>query len=267
MRRTLLPDAARARLTGRLPAWLVEKVPRDHREPDHLFRRRRRIVVAVSGIGAGLLGVSLSTRPGSGQFYGLTLGVAATWVAGGFASGRLHLGWMQDPRDSRLRRPLVTPTVSGVLIFGGFYGAAVLVRRIPFLDEAITSILRFADEGNGPLVYLTTLANGAAEEVFFRGALFAAVGANYPVAVSTVVYTLATVATRNPALVLAAAVMGTLFGFQRRVTGGIQAPLLTHLTWSALMLRYLPPLFREDRTAAKTSSQRPGGRVRSTNHS
>ena len=27
-------------------------------------------------------------------------------------------------------------------------------------------------------------------------------------------------------------------------TGGIQAPLLTHLTWSVLMLRFLPPLFR-----------------------
>jgi hypothetical protein len=30
---------------------------------------------------------------------------------------------------------------------------------------------------------------------------------------------------------------------QREATGGIQAPVLTHLTWSALMLRFLPPLF------------------------
>ena len=50
-----------------------------------------------------------------------------------------------------------------------------------------------------------------------------------------------------PALVLAAGVMGTLFAVQRRATGGIQAPLLTHVTWSTLMLRYLPPLF-QDRT-------------------
>jgi hypothetical protein len=35
-----------------------------------------------------------------------------------------------------------------------------------------------------------------------------------------------------------------LFGLQRRATGGIQAPLITHLTWSVLMLRFLPPLFR-----------------------
>jgi hypothetical protein len=30
---------------------------------------------------------------------------------------------------------------------------------------------------------------------------------------------------------------------QRRVTGGIQASVLTSVTWSALMLRFLPPLF------------------------
>jgi hypothetical protein len=58
------------------------------------------------------------------------------------------------------------------------------------------------------------------------------------------VYALATTATRNPALVLASVVMGTVFGLQRRVTGGVQAPILTHLIWSALMLQFLPPLFR-----------------------
>jgi membrane protease YdiL (CAAX protease family) len=57
------------------------------------------------------------------------------------------------------------------------------------------------------------------------------------------VYGLATTATRNPALVLASLAMGALFGLQRRASGGIQAPMITHATWSALMLRYLPPLF------------------------
>jgi membrane protease YdiL (CAAX protease family) len=90
---------------------------------------------------------------------------------------------------------------------------------------------------------LTTLANGAAEEVFFRGALYAAIGGKHPVALSTAVYSLATIPTRNPALVLASAAMGALFGLQRRATGGIQAPILTHLTWSTLMVRFLPPLF------------------------
>ena len=63
---------------------------------------------------------------------------------------------------------------------------------------------------------------------------------------------LTTSATRNPALVLASGVMGLLFAVQRRASGGIQAPILTHVTWSVLMLRYLPSLFRNP-TPTRTS--------------
>ena len=52
-----------------------------------------------------------------------------------------------------------------------------------------------------------------------------------------------TAATRNPALVLAGTATSVLFGLQRRISGGILASALSHLTWSLLMLRYLPPLF------------------------
>ena len=223
---------------------LSVKVPRDHLESDAAFHRRRRVVVGVSLAGAGLLGTSLSTKPDSKAFYGLTMGVAATWTAGAFASGPLHLGWEQT-HGQQLRRPLVTPIAMGAGAFGAFYGAALVARRVPILNRALTDILAFADQGSAPLVTATTFANGAAEEVFFRGALYAAAGTQNPVAKSTAVYALATTATRNPALVLASGVMGTLFGLQRRASGGIQAPMLTHLTWSALMLRFLPPLFRK----------------------
>lgn len=233
----------RERVVAALPHWLVEKVPRDHREPDEAFRRRRKVVGGVTVAGAGLLGASLRTKPASWEFYAATAGVAATWVAGGFASGPLHLGWMQA-RDDTLRRPVITPVLTGVAAFGVFYGCALVCKRIPVLERAISSVLTYADEGSTPLVLATTLANGAAEEVFFRGALYAAIGEKHPVALSTAAYSLATVTTRNPALVLASGVMGTLFAAQRRASGGIQAPVLTHLTWSSLMLRYLPPLFR-----------------------
>jgi membrane protease YdiL (CAAX protease family) len=241
MRRTA---RLRANVARRLPSWLVEKVPRDHRESDAAFRRRRRVTAGVSVAGAGLLGVSLSQKPDSLAFYGLTLGVAGTWVAGGLASGPLHLGWMRSPADT-LERPLLTPLALGAGSFGLFYGAALVARRIPALGAAITRVLRYAHQGSLPLVLTTTLANGIAEEVFFRGALYAAVGTRHPVLKSTAVYALATTSTRNPALVLASVAMGLLFGLQRRATGGIQAPVLTHLTWSVLMLRYLPPLFAD----------------------
>jgi membrane protease YdiL (CAAX protease family) len=230
------------RLAATLPSSLVHEVARGRSESDAALRHRRRVVAGVSLAGAGLLGTSLSTKPGSPQFYGLTLGVAATWIVGGLGSGPVHRGWMQH-RDHTLRRPVLTPVLTGVGAFAGFYMCALAARHVPVLNRAISRVLQYAHQGSGPLVLLTTLANGAAEEVFFRGALYAAIGARHPVTVSTAVYTLATTATRNPALVLASAAMGTLFGLQRRATGGVQAPILTHLTWSTLMVRFLPPLF------------------------
>ena len=220
------------------------------------LNRRRRVVAATSVAGAGLLGVSLSSEPDSRRFYVLTAGVAATWIAGGFASGPLHLGYeptLAPPvqpvapvvPQSR-RRPVVAPIATGVAAFAGFYVGARVARRIPVLNEAITGVLRYAHRGSDSLVLATTLANGVAEEVFFRGALFDAVGGARAIPVSTGVYMAATAATRNPALVLASGVMGALFALQRRATGGVQAPILTHVTWSTLMLRYLPPLFRDN---------------------
>lgn len=203
--------------------------------------RRRRVVAVTSLAGMGLLGASLSAEPGSSRFYRQTLGVAVIWTAGGLASGPLHVG-TNAPDDPR--RPVLAPVLLGAGAFAVFYVVALLARYVPVLNRAISSILRYAHHGSGPQVLLTTLANGAAEEIFFRGAVYAAVGEHHPVAASTAAYAVATAATRNPALVLAAAVMGTLFGWQRQATGGLQASMLTHLTWSALMLRFLPPLFR-----------------------
>ena len=42
-------------------------------------------------------------------------------------------------------------------------------------------------------------------------------------------------------LVLAGALIGLVTGLQRRVTGGILGPIITHLTWSLGMLLLLPP--------------------------
>jgi len=238
-----------------LTSSVVDQVPWSRSESDTALHRRRWVVAGASLAGAGLLGMSLSTKPGSPQFYGLTLGVAATWIAGGLGSGPLHLGWIQY-RHHTLRRPVITPVLTGVGAFAVFYVCAVAARHVPVLNTAISGVLQYAHQGSSPLVLLTTLANGAGEEVFFRGALYAAIGGRHPVALSTALYSLTTTATRNPALVLASAAMGTLFGLQRRATGGIQAPILTHLTWSALMVHFLPPLFGAS-SGPPARSQRP----------
>ena len=58
------PCAPAARRVRRAAARLLRSVPRDHRESDEAFRRRRRVAGATAVTGAGLLGVSLSTPPG-----------------------------------------------------------------------------------------------------------------------------------------------------------------------------------------------------------
>jgi membrane protease YdiL (CAAX protease family) len=212
-------------------------------EPAAVQRRRRRVVAGAGVVGAGLLGLSLSSQPASRRFYVLTFSAAATWGTSAIASGPLHRGWTKARPGGTRRRPIVVPVAVGVGAFGVFYGCALVARRVPLLDAAIVGVMRFARQGSTPLVVLTTCANGVAEELFFRGALYAAVGSRHPVAKATAAYTAVTAATRNPALTIAGALMGTLFGLQRRATGGVQAPIITHVTWSALMLRYLPPLF------------------------
>lgn len=104
-------------------------------------------------------------------------------------------------------------------------------------------MLDHASQGSLPLVVALALLNGIAEEVFFRGALYAAIGRRRPVLISTVVYTLATLASGNVMLVFAAATLGIVFGLQRRASGGVLSSTLTHLTWSTVMVFALPPLF------------------------
>lgn len=242
-----------SRWSGRLPRHLRHVVDIDVTDSPAQAARRRFVVSAVHLIGTALLGASLSTRPGSGRFYSLTFSTAATWVAGSLLSGPLHLGWIEN-RARQLNRPVAVPVATGVGAFCIFSLGALVVRRIPLLDRAVNGALVFAERGRGPWVLLTTCANGIGEEVFFRGAMYAALPGTHPVLSSTAVYTLTTTATRNPALILAAGVMGTLFGYQRRATHGLQAPLLTHLTWSTLMVTLLPRISRRAEARSRRAS-------------
>src|ERR1700712_380519 len=232
---------AATRLGQLIRPSLIDKIDRDHQQTDAAFRRRRIVVAVVVVLGATLLGISLSVRPADPAFYPLTLGLAALWVAGGFASGPLHLGWEDAPRG--IRRPLVVPVLLGLAAGLLFVVGALIVRDIPAVHRLVNSVLAHARFGSTWVVLLITVLNGIAEEVFFRGALFAAGGRKWPVLISTVVYTVVTVASGNFMLVFAALTLGLVLGLERRATGGILGPILTHVTWSLVMFFALPPLF------------------------
>lgn len=229
-----------AGLRALVAAALLDQAPHDKQRFEHGLRRRRVVVIVALVLGAVLLGFSLATEPGDPAFYALTFAVAAVWILGGVLSGPLHLGHI--PFRGTLRRPIITPLVLGVIAAAIFVLGALIVRELEPLRSFVAHVLAHAQRGEIAVVAVVTLVNGAAEEVFFRGAVFAALGDYHPVALSVVVYALVTVATGNPMLVFAAVVMGTLFALQRRASGGILAPMITHLTWSAAMLFALPPL-------------------------
>jgi len=222
-------------------AALVDKVPRDHVETEAAFRRRRTVVGLTLLVGAVLLGASLRLAPGDDRFYVLTLLLAATWAVGTLVAGPVHLGWAHTRAAGRQTRPIVQPVALGLLAVGVFTAGALVVAQVPALRDPVVDVLDHAEFASLPVVAVITLVNGLAEELFFRGALFAALRRRQ-VLWSTVLYALATVATGNVMLVFAATVLGMLVGLQRRVTGGVLGPMIIHVVWSMGMLFLLPRL-------------------------
>jgi membrane protease YdiL (CAAX protease family) len=219
---------------------LWDIVPRDQRDSPRGLRRRQIVTVCFVALGAVVLGLSLRIEPGSVWFYPATFALAAVWAVGAFASGRLHLG--RIAYGDRQVRPVLTPIALGLGLAAVFVAGGLVVRQVDWLERQVTSVLDFADQGSVPLLVVITAVNGIAEELFFRGAAYAAIP-RHPVAWTTLAYAVATAATGNLMLSFAAVLLGVVVGLQRRASGGVLAPILTHITWSVSMLFALPMLF------------------------
>ncbi|WP_353354851.1 CPBP family intramembrane glutamic endopeptidase [Intrasporangium sp. DVR] len=229
-----------AELRAFIDAALVRPVAAPQPDPPAALLRRRLVVAVSLVIGAAVLAWALRIRPGDALFYAATLALAAVWALGAVLSGRLRLGLGHTRRGAR-QRPVVQSLALGGLLLAVFLVGALVVARVPVLREPVDDLLDHARFGSLPVVLGITVLNGVAEELYFRGALYAALP-KHAVAVTTVLYALTTVGSGIPLLVLAAAVVGLVTALQRRVTGGILGPVITHITWSAGMLLLLPPV-------------------------
>jgi membrane protease YdiL (CAAX protease family) len=232
---------------SQLRSWvrraLWEVVPRDHRQSNHDLRRRQLVTLGFVALGAIVLGLSLRIDPGSRWFYPATLGLAGIWAAGAVASGPLHLGRILS--STRTSRPIFAPILMGLVLAGVFVGGAYLVRYLDFLsglEGQVVEVIDYADQGSIPVLVVVTAVNGVAEELFFRGAAYAAITV-HPVLWTTVAYAAVTAVTGNGMLTFAAALLGVVVGLERRASGGILAPILTHCTWSLSLLLALPAVF------------------------
>jgi CAAX protease family protein len=232
---------------SQLQAWvrraLWDVVPRDHRQAPRDLRRRQLVTIGFVVLGAIVLGFSLRLDPGSRWFYPAALALAGVWTVGAFVSGPLHLGRISF--RERPSRPVFTPILLGLILAAVFVAGAYLVRTLDFLDGLqgqVVHVIDFADQGSVPILAVITAVNGIAEELFFRGAAYAAIPF-HPVLWTTVAYAVATLATGNVMLAFAAVLLGLVVGLERRASGGILGPILTHCTWSLAMLVALPLVF------------------------
>ncbi|MGA8848189.1 MAG: type II CAAX endopeptidase family protein [Nocardioides sp.] len=219
---------------------LWDVVPRDQRQSDRALRRRQLVTGAFVVLGAVVLGILLRLDQGSTEFVIFSLVLAGVWTVGAFASGPIYLG--RIVRHDLHIRPVVQPLVIGAALAAIFVLGALVVREIPWLADQVRGVLGFATEGYLPVLVVVTALNGIAEELFFRGAAYAAI-THRPVLWTTVAYAVATLATGNVMLGFAAILLGVIVGLQRRASGGILAPIITHCTWSLTMLFALPIIF------------------------
>jgi membrane protease YdiL (CAAX protease family) len=234
-------------LTSRPPTSALAEIRRGivnvavpHHEPPSTVRRRRIVVSIVLVLGAAVLGFALRRHPGEASFYWLSLALAVVWATGSFVSGPLHLGgvcWR-----GRNQRPVISGTVIGLLLGGVFVVGGLIAREIQPIAHLITQVLRYTDQ-SWRLTLAIALVAAVAEELFYRGAFYTALGRHHPVLISTIVYVIATLGSGNPMLGFAAIFLGTVCALERRATGGVLAPILTHFVWSLVVLLALPPLF------------------------
>lgn len=227
-------------------SWVVP-IERDHWQTQKEFRRRQWVTAATIVVGTPLLRKALNQAPGSRAFYTHTVALASVWGGGALLSGPLHAGWSSTRVPDKKARPVIRPVTVGAVAVAGFAAIAALVAPYAVFRRPMLKVLDHARFGSLPVVIPLTILTGVGEELFFRGALYAGTKNPYQIAVTTVAYAAITAVTGNPMLVLAAGALGALVGIERRTTGGVQGPIVIHMTWSTGMLLVLPPIIEARR--------------------
>jgi membrane protease YdiL (CAAX protease family) len=203
--------------------------------PDETPRGVRRWILGAALIaGTVLLAVAFSQARDSTGFYYAAFAAAGVWLVGGLAAGNVRPGRVDGPGD------VLEPIVAGAAAFAVFLVGTEIAERLPGLSGAVDWVLGTADAGPTGLVLALTVVSAIGEEVYFRGAVMGALPARWAVAGGVMVYVMVTAFTANVALVIAAALMGTLLAAERRATRGVVAPSITHAVWAVLMVVALP---------------------------
>jgi membrane protease YdiL (CAAX protease family) len=176
----------------------------------------------------------------------------ATTAAGALAAALAS--WTAGARLRALLRPrtksvLIGVGSGGLLAAATHLGFTLVAQQYPPLAGAVATLYGTLAAYPGQLAAVPLVAFVAfAEELVWRGLLVdllgGRVGRGTLVAVATLAYALPLVAAGNPALVVAGLGCGLVWTMLRLGSGDLLTPVLSHLTWNALLLglwRLVPP--------------------------
>jgi hypothetical protein len=179
--------------------------------------------------------------------WAVTAGAAVLSLAAAFAADRRRLAALLVPR----RRDAVLGLAAGaalVLATHLLYGLAA--RLLPDLQAVVRQLYAELEAPPGPLAALPiTAVVVLAEEVVWRGLLVDELLARLGtapqrrtalLAAATLLYAVPHLVAGIPVLLLAALALGAVWTTLRLATGGLGAPLLSHLVWSAAVFALWP---------------------------
>ncbi|MGO3886012.1 MAG: CPBP family intramembrane glutamic endopeptidase [Mycetocola sp.] len=203
-----------------------------------------RVLVAVlfTVLGTALLWVTFSSIHSSAVFILLALTLAAVWFAFAWMLTRNGQTAPSDSTRPRTGQALVRALLISVGTAAVFFAGTLLLINAPVIGPAVDTAARGAE--NAPLLVtvIVALITGLGEEAFFRGALPSLWRFPLGDGVATIAYTLSTLATGNPALILAAPLLAIACIWARRVTGRLWAAMMVHAVWSLVMIGGVPLL-------------------------
>jgi membrane protease YdiL (CAAX protease family) len=126
---------------------------------------------------------------------------------------------------------------SGVALYAVFWvGEQLLVVLLPSLAVEVADLYDVRGEGRRWWIPLVVAMAAPAEELFFRGFLQEREGW----AVALAVYAAVHLWERKPILVLAALAGGAAWGLLLTWTGGLVAPVVSHLVWAEVIIWWRP---------------------------
>lgn len=188
---------------------------------------------------APLLAASLNAQGGGpGSVAVWALGVALAWTAGGLIITRLVPA---DTPAETARRSRRTVVLVGLVLAGSSLIGGVVLASLPLTAQWVAGPVSAGQDGRAGVLGAALLA-GAAEEVFFRGALPRLFSGRARWVVPTTLYAAVTLFTGSTALVAMALILGPVAMWAREVTRSLVAPLFIHALWTVTMVGLLPVL-------------------------